>query len=90
MAHSDTKPKIEIYTRAMCGYSARAVAWFRDRNLEFIEYDAGMDMEKRTEMHERSNGGTTFPQILINGRPIGGYDDLMALEQSKDLETLLS
>jgi Glutaredoxin, GrxC family len=80
---------VEIYTRAFCGYCARATNLLRDKGVDFEEYDLTMGGPKRAEMIERTNGRATFPQIFIGGQHIGGSDDLMALEQSGKLDQLL-
>ncbi|MCW2338039.1 glutaredoxin 3 [Sphingobium sp. B2D3A] len=81
---------VEIYTRAFCGYCARATALLREKGVDFEEYDLTMGGEKRAEMIERANGRATFPQIFIGGQHIGGSDDLMALERSGKLDPLLN
>jgi glutaredoxin 3 len=72
--------KVEIYTKAWCGYCSRAKALLESKGVAFDEYDITMGGPQRTEMLERANGGTTVPQIFIDGRHIGGSDD-MACEQ---------
>ena len=56
----------------------------------YTEYPVDFDREKRAEMIQRSRGGLTVPQIFIDGRHIGGCDDLMALERGGKLDQLLS
>lgn len=80
---------VEIYTRAFCGYCARAKALLQEKGVDFEEYDLSMGGPQRAEMIERSGGRATFPQIFIDGTHVGGCDDLMALEQSGKLDTLL-
>ncbi|MEZ5939445.1 MAG: glutaredoxin 3 [Hyphomonadaceae bacterium] len=80
---------MEIYTRDWCGYCVRAKALLNELGVAFTEYEAGMDPALRQEMVTRS-GGVTFPQILINDRPIGGSDDLHALHASGKLEQMLA
>lgn len=82
-------PKIEIYTKMMCPYCTRAKALLRDKGAEFTEIAAYMDAAKRQEMNERS-GRNTFPQIFIDGKHIGGCDDLFALERKGGLDPLLA
>jgi glutaredoxin 3 len=41
-------------------------------------------------MVERSGGRRTVPQIFIDGRHIGGYDELSALHQAGELDALLT
>src|SRR5690606_17830488 len=82
-------PHVEIYTRAFCGYCARALALLRDKGVEFVEYDGTMGGPVRAEMIRRADGGATFPQIFIYGAHVGGCDDLMALEAGGKLDALL-
>ncbi|WP_371396157.1 glutaredoxin 3 [Fretibacter rubidus] len=82
--------KIEIYTKFMCPYCSRAKALFDKKGASYIDIPAAMDKAKRAEMNERANGGNTFPQIFIDGKHIGGCDDLMALEARGGLDPLLA
>lgn len=79
---------VTIYTREFCGYCTRAVALLRNKGAAFTEIDAGNDIEKRREMIQRS-GRNTFPQIFIDGKHIGGSDDLFALDARGGLDPLL-
>jgi glutaredoxin 3 len=81
--------KVEIYTTPFCGYCARAKALLEDKGVAYEETDVMMDDKKRTEMRERARR-TTVPQIFINGKHIGGSDDLAALEQAGKLDALLA
>lgn len=82
--------EVTIYTRPMCGYCARAISLLKQKGVAFNEIDAGFDQAKRNEMIQRSNGGRTFPQIFVGDIHIGGCDDMMALEQSGELDSLLA
>ncbi len=82
--------KVEIYTKFLCGYCARAKNLFASKGVEFEEYDITMGGEKREQMLARSNGGSTVPQIFIDNAHIGGSDDLMALENQGRLDALLN
>ena len=80
---------VTIYTRQFCPYCTRAVSLLKSKNVNFNEIDAGMDAQKKAEMVERSGGGHTFPQIFIGDKHVGGCDDMMALERSGKLDSLL-
>ena len=82
--------KIEIYTKAFCGYCARAKALLGSKDAAFEEYDITMGGPKRVEMLERANGRTTVPQVFIDGKHVGGSDDLAALEREGKLDALLA
>lgn len=81
---------VTIYTRGFCGYCARAKALLKQKGVPYEEIDAGMDAVKKAQMRERSGGRSTFPQIFIGGRHIGGCDDIMALERKGELDALLN
>ncbi|WP_409432868.1 glutaredoxin 3 [Litorimonas sp. RW-G-Af-16] len=81
--------KIEIYTKAMCPFCTRAKGLLTSKGASFIEIPAYMDPAKRREMNDRS-GRNTFPQIFIDGKHIGGCDDLFALDAKGGLDPLLT
>ncbi|PZU61155.1 MAG: glutaredoxin 3 [Sphingobium sp.] len=80
---------VEIYTKAFCGYCARAKALLESKGVAFEEFDITMGGPRRAEMLERSNGGTTVPQIFIDGVHVGGSDQLSALDREGKLDALL-
>ena len=86
---SSTMAHVTIYTRPFCGYCARALKLLNDKGIAFTEIEAGFDPDKRREMMDRS-GRSTFPQIFVGERHIGGCDDMMALERAGKLDPLLA
>lgn len=70
---------IEIYTSPSCGYCRLAKAHLKRLDLHFQEIDIVRQPEKAAEMTARS-GRRTVPQIFVDGRPVGGYDDLVRLD----------
>jgi len=81
--------KVTIYTRPFCGYCARALKVLGEKGADFTEIEAGMDPKLRQEMMDRS-GRTTFPQIFVGEKHIGGCDDMMALEREGKHNGLLA
>jgi glutaredoxin 3 len=81
--------KIEIYTTSYCPYCLRAKALLRHKGVDYEEIDVGGDPELREQMTERAGGRRTVPEIFIDGRIIGGYDELSALEARGELDQLL-
>lgn len=81
---------VTIYTRQGCGYCARAKALLQDKGVAYTEHDATGNAELRAEMIEKANGGSTFPQIFINGKHVGGCDDLHALDRAGALDPMLA
>lgn len=82
--------KVEVYTKAFCPYCARAMNLLASKRVEVEEFDISMGGPKRGEMLARANGRTTVPQIFIDGRHIGGSDDLAALDRDGKLDPLLA
>lgn len=81
---------VVIYTRDFCGYCARAKALLESKGVDYVEHNATKTPDARQEMLARSNGGTTFPQIFIDGRHVGGCDDLHALDRAGKLDPMLA
>ncbi|MCB1508213.1 MAG: glutaredoxin 3 [Hyphomicrobiaceae bacterium] len=81
--------EVEIYTRALCGYCLRAKRLLNDKGVPFTEHDATYDTSLRNEMIKKAHGQMTYPQIFIDGRHIGGCDDLFALDRAGKLDPLL-
>ena len=83
-------PKITVYTTPFCPYCTSAKTLLRRKHAQFEEIDVSGDAEGRRRMSERAHGRRTVPQIFIDGRHIGGYDDLSALDRSGELDRLLA
>ncbi len=81
--------KVEIYTTMFCGFCGAAKQLFSKKGVGFTEYDVMMKSDLRSEMAERAGGATSVPQIFIDDVSIGGFDDLMELEQDDKLDALL-
>ena len=82
-------PRVTIYSQPFCGYCSAAKRLLKEKGAEFSEVDVMVEAGRRDEMIERS-GRRTVPQIFIDGRHVGGYDDLSALDRSGELDRLLA
>jgi glutaredoxin 3 len=74
-----------MYTTLWCGYCVRAKALLDARGLEFEEISLDDDPTFRQRLLDLT-GSWTVPQILIDGRPIGGYTELWQLDRAGKLE----
>jgi glutaredoxin 3 len=81
--------KVEIYTWQTCPYCRRAKELLAAKNADFTEYQIDGDDAARDKMAERAGGRRTVPQIFINGRHVGGCDDLHILEERGILDAML-
>ena len=80
--------EVKIYTTRYCPYCHAATALLTQKNVAFEEIDVTGDSAARADLAERT-GRSTVPQVFIDGDPIGGYDDLSALDRSGRLDALL-
>ncbi len=81
--------RVEIYTSLLCGYCYRARKLLEMKGVAFTEYDLMAEPGRRREMLQRAQGRTSVPQIFIDGRHVGGCDELYELESYGGLDPLL-
>ncbi len=81
--------KVEIYTADYCPYCHQAKQLLDRKGIVYEEIRVDLNPDKRAEMMERT-GRRTIPEILIDDKLIGGFDDLWACEQSGQLDKILS
>lgn len=81
-------PPVVIYTTSWCPYCHRAKALLQQKRVHYTEIDIDREPSARADMVERS-GRTSVPQVFIDDEPIGGSDELHALERSGELDRLL-
>ena len=80
---------VEIYTRKYCSYCHFAKELLSRKGVAFHEIDVTGDADIRRRMTERAHGRNTLPQIFIGAKHVGGCDELYALEDSGELDSLL-
>jgi glutaredoxin 3 len=81
--------KIEIFTKFFCPYCSRAKALFDRKGADYQEIDVTMDRAGFDAMVDRAGGARTVPQIFIDGKHVGGSDDLAALDARGGLDPLI-
>ncbi len=81
--------EVRIYTTTYCGYCNAAKALLTKKGVAFDEIDCSRDPATRTWLVEET-GMRTVPQIFIRGVPVGGFDDLAALDQDGQLDPILA
>jgi glutaredoxin 3 len=81
--------RVEVYTTEFCPYCVRAKALLKAKGVAFEEIDVTEDSALREKMVEMAGGRRTVPEIFINGKIIGGYDELRDLESNGELDALL-
>ncbi len=81
--------RVEVYSTPFCPYCVRAKHYLDNENIAYTNIDVSGQPELRREMFDRSNGGTTVPQIFINDRSIGGCDEMLQLARTGELDQLI-
>jgi glutaredoxin 3 len=80
--------QVVIYTTNYCPYCTAAKALLRSKKVQFEEIDVTDDPGRRIEM-EKLSQRRTVPQIFVDGKPIGGYDEARRLDADGELDRLL-
>ena len=78
--------KVKIYSTAMCPFCDRAKMLLQKRDIEFTELKVDQDVKLFEEMLALSNGRRSVPQIFIDDKHIGGFDDLVDFDMEGGLE----
>lgn len=78
-----------MYTTDWCSYCIRAKAFLEQKGVAFEEINLASDPNFRDTVYGLT-GGRTVPQIVIDGTPIGGYDELRRLDKAGELDRLLA
>ena len=81
--------KVIIYTGPMCNFCSAAKHLLNKKKVSYTEFDIAVDPSKRQEMQEKTNGARTIPQIFIGETYVGGYEELKALDNKGELDSLL-
>jgi glutaredoxin 3 len=79
--------RVQVYTTASCPFCVRAKRLLQARGVPYDEIDVGGDPDARAELVRRT-GRRTVPQIFIDGRAIGGFEELAALDARAELAAL--
>jgi glutaredoxin 3 len=81
--------RVQVYSTVSCAFCVRAKALLSRLNIAFDEVDVTEDLDKRGWL-VKTTGQRTVPQIFIDGRAIGGFTELAALERAGELRGLIA
>lgn len=82
------QPSVVMYASDWCGYCRRARRLLDAKGVAYTEIDVDLVPGAREEMMTRGGGGTV-PQVFIGGTPVGGFDELLALDAAGRLDFML-
>ncbi len=77
--------EVKVYSTNYCPYCTRAKHLLKSKNIPFQEIDLTNDSELREKI-SKETGHQTVPMIFIDGKFIGGFDNLNALAQKGELD----
>lgn len=83
------QPKVVMYRTPYCPYCSMAARLLEELQIVCEEIDVTGDHERRRWLVAAS-GQRTVPQVFINGRSVGGFDDLSLLVRRGELPALLA
>jgi glutaredoxin 3 len=83
------QPDVKIYSSKFCGYCVAAERLFSSKGVSYQLIKVDEDPEMFRVMTE-TTGRRTVPQIFIGEHHVGGFDDLSAINQSGELDSLLN
>jgi glutaredoxin 3 len=81
-------PKVELYTKRQCAYCVQAKALLDRKGVTYQEIDAEGDDAIRAWLAE-ATGQKTVPQVFVDGRSLGGFSDIDALDKAGKLDPIL-
>ena len=82
-------PQVTVYTTDQCSRCVSAKTLLARRGIAYEEINLAKDPDGRAKLQERT-GMFTFPQIVIGGVTIGGFDDLLAADRAGRLKELIA
>ena len=85
MLNIESNKSVTIYTTSWCEPCKNAKRLLLEKQIHFVEIDIEESGISREDLYEIT-GGRTVPQIVINNKSIGGYDDLLELESTGQLK----
>ncbi len=80
---------LTLYTTERCSMCTSAKALLARRGIEYHEINLAKDPDGRAELVHRT-GMVTFPQIVIDGESLGGFEALLSADREGRLEQLLA
>lgn len=81
-------PKVVMYTTTYCPYCRAVKSLLKNKRVDVKEINVEGDEEKRQWL-SATTGQMTVPQVFINDKPVGGYREMVALDQSGELDKML-
>ena len=82
-------PRVTVYSAANCAFCTRAKTMLEKWDIVYDEVRIDGDSAAMQQFIDATNGARTVPQIIIDGKPIGGFTDLTELHMDGELDDLM-
>ena len=83
------QPKVLVYTSANCPYCQWSKRLLDKKQVSYEEIRVDQDDAMRVQLQERTKR-SSVPQIFIDDFHVGGYQDMVELDQDGELDKLLN
>ena len=80
---------ITVYTTDPCSFCVRVKQLLKARGIEYTEVNLARDPAGRAELVEKT-GMMSFPQVVIRGDVLGGFQETLRADQTGRLRELLA
>lgn len=81
--------QVTVYTTDPCSFCARVKGLLKARGVEFSEVNLARDPDGRAAL-ARETGMLSFPQVVVDGQLVGGFNEVQAAAESGHLDELLA
>jgi glutaredoxin 3 len=82
-------PRVKVYSTGICPFCQKTKQLLQKWNIPYEEVRIDLDRNAQREFIQVTNGARTVPQIVIDGKCIGGFDDLTELHMEGGLDGLV-
>ena len=81
--------RVTVYSTASCPICDRAKNMLQKWNIDYTLVTIDNDADAQSEFTRVTQGARTVPQIVIDGKLIGGFSELTELHMDGDLDNLM-
>jgi len=81
--------QVTVYTTEPCSFCARVKGLLKARGVEFSEVNLARDPDGRAAL-ARETGMLSFPQVVVAGQLVGGFNEVQAAAESGHLDEILA
>jgi len=81
--------RVTVYSTAHCGFCSMAKTKLDQWDIPFEEIRIDNDAAAMKQFSAATNGARSVPQIIIDGKPIGGFSELTELHMDGELDELM-